>query len=53
MKKISLMLASLVFISMLKAQQLQRIWATDTTLKVPESVCFDSKFQRLFVTNIE
>jgi sugar lactone lactonase YvrE len=53
MKKISLVLASLVCISMLKAQQLQRIWATDTTLKVPESVCFDSKFQRLFVTNIE
>jgi sugar lactone lactonase YvrE len=53
MKKLSLVLASLVCISMLKAQQLQRIWATDTTLKVPESVYFDQKYQRLFVSNID
>ena len=35
------------------AQSLNKLWATDTTLKVPESVLLDSKNQRLYVTNIE
>lgn len=34
-------------------QGLNKLWATDTTLKVPESVLLDSKNQRLYVTNIE
>jgi len=35
------------------AQSLNKLWATDTTLKVPESVLLDSKNQRLYVTNID
>ena len=35
------------------AQGLNKLWATDTTLKVPESVLLDSKNQRLYVTNID
>lgn len=37
------------------AQQatLTKLWSTDTTLKVPESVCFDAKRNILYVTNID
>jgi hypothetical protein len=35
------------------AQALNKLWASDTTLKVPESVLLDSKNQRLYVTNID
>ena len=53
MNKISLLICALAFFTVSRAQQLQKIWSTDTTLKVPESVLFDQKYQRLFVSNID
>lgn len=35
------------------AQTLEKIWATDSTLKVPESVLLDEKNQKIFVSNID
>jgi len=35
------------------SQSLEKIWATDSVLKVPESVLFDAKNERLFVSNID
>ncbi len=35
------------------AQTLEKIWATDSILKVPESVLLDEKNQKIFVSNIE
>ncbi len=32
---------------------LTKLWSTDTTLKVPESVYFDGKRSVLYVTNID
>jgi len=34
-------------------QTLEKIWETDSVLKVPESVILDAKNQRLYVSNIE
>jgi hypothetical protein len=36
-----------------KAQQLTKLWATDSVLKVPESVLIDSKNERIYVSNID
>jgi sugar lactone lactonase YvrE len=35
------------------SQSLEKLWATDSILKVPESVLFDAKNERLFVSNID
>jgi sugar lactone lactonase YvrE len=35
------------------SQSLEKLWTTDTVLKVPESVLFDAKNERLFVSNID
>lgn len=35
------------------SQSLEKIWATDSVLKVPESVLYDMKNERLFVSNID
>jgi uncharacterized ferredoxin-like protein len=32
----------------LQAQRLEKIWATDSTLKVPESVLLDEKNKKIF-----
>lgn len=54
MKKIMIFLSIALSIDAgVSAQVLNQLWATDTTLKVPESVMLDSKNQRLYVTNIE
>lgn len=54
MKQTMLLLSLLLSVgSAAIGQGLNKIWATDTTLKVPESVLLDSKNQRLYVTNIE
>ncbi len=54
MKKIMIFLSIALSIDTgVSAQALNQLWATDTTLKVPESVMLDSKNQRLYVTNIE
>lgn len=37
----------------LHAQRLEKIWATDSILKVPESVLLDEKNQKIFVSNID
>ena len=43
----------LIFSVCLHAQRLEKIWATDSTLKVPESVLLDEKNQKIFVSNID
>jgi sugar lactone lactonase YvrE len=54
MKKSMLLFSIVISIaSGAMSQSLNKIWATDTTLKVPESVLLDSKNQRLYVTNID
>ncbi len=35
------------------SQSLEKLWTTDSVLKVPESVLFDAKNERLFVSNID
>lgn len=37
----------------LMAQELERIWSTDSVLKIPESVLFDGKNKVLYVSNID
>lgn len=53
MKKGIFFLLLVAMVDLLHAQELQRLWETDSTLKVPESVCLDSRNQRLYVSNIE
>ena len=53
MRKFVLFVFSWMICSMAFTQQLQKLWATDSILKVPESVYFDQKYQRLFVSNID
>ncbi|MEY4660370.1 MAG: hypothetical protein RLZZ42_322, partial [Bacteroidota bacterium] len=53
MRKFVLIVFSWMICSMAFTQQLQKLWATDSILKVPESVYFDQKYQRLFVSNID
>jgi len=54
MKKISfLILFYAVFTAQLFGQTLQLKWSTDTLLRVPESVLFDSKANILYVSNID
>ncbi len=36
-----------------RAQSLNKLWSTDTTLKVPESVFYDERNQRLYVANLD
>lgn len=52
MRKLTVFI-SLLFIGLnLNAQSLQLKWTSDTTLRVPESVYFDSKNNVLYVSNI-
>ena len=53
MKKILFTTMILIFSVCLHAQRLEKIWATDSTLKVPESVLLDEKNQKIFVSNID
>lgn len=54
MKKLVLYLWFTVILFTATAQhQLVKLWETDTTLKVPESVLFDGKNNVLYVTNID
>lgn len=53
MQKSILFIFSWMFCSVAFGQQLKKLWATDSILKVPESVYFDQKYQRLFVSNID
>ena len=45
------LLLAINFVSM--GQTLEKIWETDSILKVPESVILDAKNQRLYVSNID
>jgi sugar lactone lactonase YvrE len=45
------LLLAINFVSM--GQTLEKIWETDSVLKVPESVILDAKNQRLYVSNID
>lgn len=54
MKKIlSLGLAAILFSTGIIAQTVSELWTSQPDLKVPESVLFDAKNQRLYVSNIE
>jgi len=54
MKKIILFLAFCSSMMTLSAQhQLVKLWETDSTLKVPESVLYDGKNKVLYVSNID
>lgn len=54
MKKLTLVLSFITLLLSATAQhQLVKLWETDTTLKVPESVLFDGKNNVLYVTNID
>lgn len=49
----ALTLAFSFLVSFSFSQTLTSLWSSDTTLKVPESVLFDVKNERLYVSNIE
>jgi hypothetical protein len=53
MKKIYLLLMFIYITVCGMAQSLQLKWSTDTVLRVPESVLFDSKSNILYVSNID
>jgi hypothetical protein len=54
MKNIILLITGLLFFSLTKAQvKLVKIWETDSTLKVPESVLYDAANKVLYVSNID
>ena len=52
-KEICFLLLLLAVKSVSLGQALQKIWETDSVLKVPESVIMDAKNQRLYVSNID
>jgi sugar lactone lactonase YvrE len=54
MKKINfLILFSVVFTATALGQSLQLKWSSDTVLRIPESVLFDSKANVLYISNID
>jgi hypothetical protein len=54
MKNSILLTTGLLFFSLTNAQvKLVKIWETDSTLKVPESVLYDATNKVLYVTNID
>jgi sugar lactone lactonase YvrE len=54
MKNIILLTTGLLFFSLANAQvKLVKIWETDSTLKVPESVLYDAANKVLYVSNID
>ena len=52
-KSISLLIVVTLLSIQISAQTAVKIWSTEPDLKVPESVLFDAKNQRLYVSNIE
>lgn len=52
-KEICFLLLLLAINAVSIGQTLQKIWETDSILKVPESVILDAKNQRLYVSNID
>ncbi len=54
MKKLSFLFAATLFVTCTYAQRtLTKLWSTDSTLKVPESVLYDEKNNVLYVANID
>lgn len=54
MKKVlSLVSGCVLFITANAQHQLVKLWETDSTLKVPESVLYDEKNQVLYISNID
>jgi hypothetical protein len=54
MKKTMLSLVLMISCSFFgQSQNLTKLWTSDTTLKVPESVLLDTKNERMFVSNID
>ncbi|MFZ9263461.1 MAG: SMP-30/gluconolactonase/LRE family protein [Chitinophagaceae bacterium] len=53
MKQLLTAFVCICFTVLTQAQVLEKKWATDTLLKVPESVLLDERNQKIFVSNIE
>lgn len=53
MKQLAMVAMMVLSMGGLRAQRLEKIWETDTLLKVPESVLLDLKNQKIFVSNID
>ena len=52
LKKIALLIACILSFSFANAQKLEKLWETDTILKVPECVVLNAEKNILFVSNI-
>lgn len=50
---ILVLMVSLAGISQAQTPQLVKLWETDSSFKVPESVCYDASAKVLYVSNIE
>ncbi len=53
MKQCFFIFLAVVFCNAAIAQSLEKLWATDSVLRVPESVYFDEKNEKIYVSNIE
>ncbi|MCE2757688.1 MAG: ATP/GTP-binding protein [Chitinophagaceae bacterium] len=53
MKQCFFIFLAVVFCNTSIAQSLEKLWATDSVLRVPESVYFDEKNEKIYVSNIE
>ncbi|MEY3349878.1 MAG: hypothetical protein RLY46_1917, partial [Bacteroidota bacterium] len=53
MKQVFFSFLTVVFCNLAVAQSLEKLWASDSVLKVPESVYFDEKNEKIYVSNIE
>ncbi len=53
MKALSTILFSLISVTAFSQHKLEKLWETDTSLKVPESVLYDGQNKVLYVANID
>jgi sugar lactone lactonase YvrE len=53
MKNVFLTLCLICAVSLTKAQNLNLLWTTDSTMRVPESVYYDEKTGKIYVSNID
>ena len=53
MKQLFFLMLCTLNILIASAQSLTQLWSSDTTLRTPESVYYDAKFNRLYVANME
>ena len=53
MKKLLIVFYFCLISIVANAQRLSQLWSSDTTLRTPESVYYDAKYNRLYVANME